>query len=140
MTDRPWPSFVADLGELPERCPCSARCRLEGGLVVCEAGHVGAIAALKALPQGPLVAWFQFMARVRERLAQGEREYEGRSFERPAHELAEEIEQELEDVAAWSYIAWTRVRRLRAALDRLEASGPNGGGEDTAPRGAGRRP
>jgi len=132
VTDRPWPSFVADLGEIPERCPCSAPCRLESGLVVCERGHVCSVAALKALPQGPLVTWFEFMARVRERLAQGDREYGDRSFARPAHELAGEIEEELFDTAAWSFIAWMRVRRLRAELARLEAAGSNGSGDGAA--------
>ena len=53
-----------------------------------------------------------FMRGVASRLEAGAREYGDVSFERPATELLSEIEEELLDVCAWSFIAWTRLRAV----------------------------
>lgn len=60
-----------------------------------------------------------FLARVRERLEAGEREYAGRSHARPTDDLLVEIQQELEDVCGWSAILWARLQRLRELNDPL---------------------
>lgn len=39
--------------------------------------------------------------------------YGDRSFHLPPAELAREIEQELLDLCAWSFILWCRLRALR---------------------------
>ena len=57
-----------------------------------------------------------FFSRVVARLEQGRREYGDRSFYRPAAELLDEIQQELEDVCGWSVILWSRLQHLRDDL------------------------
>ena len=42
---------------------------------------------------------------------------ETRSLDRPSVELAGEIEEELLDICAWSFILWTRLRGLRRAIE-----------------------
>jgi hypothetical protein len=57
-----------------------------------------------------------FAAAVESRLQQGAQTYGDRSFTRPPHVLAGEIEQELLDVCAWSFILWCRLRGLRERM------------------------
>lgn len=57
-----------------------------------------------------------FAAAVAARLEQGAKMYCDRSFALPADVLAGEVEQELLDVCAWSFILWCRVRALREPL------------------------
>ena len=57
-----------------------------------------------------------FTAAVAARLEQGAVPYGDRSFQQPPGALAGEIEQELLDVCAWSFILWCRVRELRNAI------------------------
>jgi hypothetical protein len=56
-----------------------------------------------------------FAAAVEGRLQQGAKAYGDRSFQQPPDMLIGEIEQELLDVCAWSFILWCRVRALRVA-------------------------
>jgi hypothetical protein len=58
----------------------------------------------------------EFLDRVRARLEVGQREYADRSYRRPPLELLEEIQEELEDVAAWSSILWEVLERVRPHL------------------------
>jgi hypothetical protein len=58
-------------------------------------------------------AFRTFAAAVETRLQQGATVYGGASFQRDPADLAGEIEQELLDVCAWSFILWCRVRALR---------------------------
>lgn len=53
-----------------------------------------------------------FAAAVASRLEQGAKIYGDRSFALPADVLAGEVEQELLDVCAWSFILWCRLRAL----------------------------
>src|SRR5262249_47533532 len=64
--------------------------------------------------------WPEFTAEVERRLEAGARAYGDASFDKPAHELIDEIEQELDDVMGWGFIEWVRLRRLRAILMTLE--------------------
>jgi len=64
-----------------------------------------------------------FVARLRARLDAGAREYGNATFERPAAELIDEIQQELEDVAGWGFLLWVRLDRLREHVARLGAAG-----------------
>ncbi len=57
-----------------------------------------------------------FAAAVEARLQQGAVTYRNASFHRDPADLAGEIEQELLDVCAWSFILWCRVRALRGRL------------------------
>jgi hypothetical protein len=59
-----------------------------------------------------------FAAAVAKRLEQGAALYADRSFTVPPDVLAGEVEQELLDVCAWSFILWCRVRALRGASER----------------------
>lgn len=64
----------------------------------------------------------RFIARLRQRLAAGAREYGDVSFTRPAAELIDEIQQELEDVCGWAFILWLRLDRQRAAASLSTAT------------------
>ena len=59
----------------------------------------------------------EFFQRIRERLEKGGVEYGGRSFSKPIRELLSEVEEEIVDTAAWSFIAWTRLRDIMRRLD-----------------------
>ena len=65
----------------------------------------------------------RFVTRLRARLTAGAVTYGNSSFTRPASELVDEIQQELEDVAGWSLLLWTRLERLR---DRVAEHGEGG--------------
>jgi hypothetical protein len=65
--------------------------------------------------------WPEFAAHVEARLLVGREVYGERSFEKPPAELAGEVEEELLDVCGWSFILWTRVRAIRAALEEKAA-------------------
>jgi hypothetical protein len=55
----------------------------------------------------------KILARLRLRLADGQREYGNKSFGLSFFELAEEIQQEMLDILGWSYIAWTKAKVLQ---------------------------
>ena len=61
----------------------------------------------------PLSSWPAFVAEAASRLERGRRDYGDRSFSIAPAELAREVEEELLDVAAWSFILWTRIRAIR---------------------------
>ncbi|HEX7422875.1 MAG TPA: hypothetical protein VF311_03160 [Terriglobales bacterium] len=63
-----------------------------------------------------LSTWATFAAAVEHRLDKGAVTFGNRSFTLPPGELAGEVEQELLDVCAWSFILWCRVRALRERL------------------------
>jgi hypothetical protein len=63
----------------------------------------------------PLETWPDFVEETTRRLQAGQKAYGDASFHRPPDELAREVEEELLDVAAWSFILWTRVRSIREA-------------------------
>ena len=65
----------------------------------------------------------RFVARLRARLVAGAATYGEASFQRPAAELVEEVQQELEDVAGWSLILWSRLERLRAGVEAIAVEG-----------------
>ena len=69
----------------------------------------------------------RFVARLRTRLEAGAATYGDRSFTRPAAELVDEIQQELEDVCGWSLLLWIRLERLRGAVERTELGGDHHG-------------
>lgn len=62
-----------------------------------------------------LASWPSFVDATSARLEAGRRDYGDRSFSLPPDELAREVEEELFDVAAWSFILWTRIRAIREA-------------------------
>lgn len=68
----------------------------------------------------------EFVALLLERLRAGEKQYGNSSFKRPLVEVIGEVEQELLDVSGWSLIAWTRLRRLRERIARIEQGGLDG--------------
>ena len=61
-----------------------------------------------------------FVGRVRTRMEVGAQTYGDASLSRPLTELIDEVEAELADVCGWSAIAFHRLERLRARLQRLE--------------------
>ncbi|MCA8975202.1 MAG: hypothetical protein KDC98_10795 [Planctomycetes bacterium] len=66
-----------------------------------------------------MTALDRFVARLRARLTAGAREYGDTSFTRPAADLVDEIQQELEDVCGWALILWLRLDRLRDRVSQL---------------------
>lgn len=67
----------------------------------------------------------RFIARLRQRLVVGAATYGDTSFTRPAAELVDEVQQELEDVCGWSLLLWIRLERVRRSAARIVE---NGGG------------
>ncbi|MFI5366484.1 MAG: hypothetical protein ACHQ4J_12765 [Candidatus Binatia bacterium] len=61
-----------------------------------------------------------FAAAVESRLQQCAKTYGDRSFRQAPDVLAGEVEQELLDVCAWSFILWCRIRALRERLSRCK--------------------
>lgn len=63
-----------------------------------------------------------FQAKMASRMRVGQREYGDRSFELPPLRLIDEIQQELIDVANWSFVLWQRLEQMRIAVSnaRLE--------------------
>jgi len=64
----------------------------------------------------PMDKWPEFMEAIKKRLKAGKREYGDCSFTCPASEIAEEIEEELLDVAGWAFFLWLRIRRMRKSF------------------------
>jgi len=64
----------------------------------------------------PVARWGAFTAAVAARLEKGREVYGDRSFSRAPAALAGEVAEELLDVAAWSFILWTRLESIRRAL------------------------
>jgi hypothetical protein len=60
--------------------------------------------------------WAAFAAEVEARLAAGAQAYADQSLAAAPADLAAEVEEELLDVAGWSFILWRRLRSLRTRL------------------------
>ena len=69
----------------------------------------------------------RFVDRLRARLEAGAATYGDASFTRPAAELVDEVQQELEDVCGWSLLLWIRLERLRGAVEQHELEGEEHG-------------
>ena len=69
----------------------------------------------------------RFVGRLRARLVEGAKRYGDSSFTRPAVELLDEVQQELEDVAGWSLLLWIRLDRLRRRVEQIGEQGGNDG-------------
>jgi hypothetical protein len=61
-----------------------------------------------------------FIRAVRGRLERGAVEYGDASFSADLPTLLSELEQEAEDLAGWSFILWSRLRRLRRIAEDAE--------------------
>jgi hypothetical protein len=57
-----------------------------------------------------------FVRKMQQRLAQGALDYGNRSFRLAPTALLNEIEEEIVDVAVWSFILWTRLASLEKRL------------------------
>lgn len=60
---------------------------------------------------------YTFVSRVASRLQRGAATYGDTSFDKPLATTADEILQELEDVAGWAAIAWVRIKKQLAWVD-----------------------
>ncbi len=69
----------------------------------------------------------RFVERLRARLVAGAATYGNTSFTRPAAELVDEVQQELEDVCGWSLLLWIRLDRLRGHVEQLQKGGERAG-------------
>lgn len=67
-----------------------------------------------------LEQWVDFVRRATVRLRRGAVEYGNRSLSAAPTRLADELLEELEDVAAWASILHGRIRQLRDRLEKLE--------------------
>lgn len=68
----------------------------------------------------------RFVARLRARLITGAAIYGDASFTRPAPELVDEVQQELEDVCGWSLLLWIRLERLKQSVATTEQGDTDG--------------
>ena len=68
----------------------------------------------------------RFVDRIRARLITGAAIYGNASFTRPAPELVDEIQQELEDVCGWSLLLWIRLERLKQSVEANGQGGTDG--------------
>jgi hypothetical protein len=75
-----------------------------------------------ASPQNLDADLVRFVQRLRARLVAGATVYGNESFTRPAIELVDEIQQEIEDVAGWGLILWIRLERLRERVAGVVAA------------------
>jgi hypothetical protein len=71
----------------------------------------------RELGRGLTGAFESFAGAVGRRLEQGRTAYGDRSFSKEPTELLREIEEELLDVCAWSFILWHRIRRMREIVE-----------------------
>lgn len=62
----------------------------------------------------------EFFSQVRKRLRAGANVYGDISFSRDPMQLIGEVEQELLDVAGWSWILYHRLQKLKAALREIK--------------------
>ncbi len=69
----------------------------------------------------------RFVERLRARLVAGAATYGNTSFTRPAAELVDEVQQELEDVCGWSLLLWIRLDALRGRVEQLPEGGERAG-------------
>lgn len=69
----------------------------------------------------------RFVDRLRARLAAGAGSHDDTAFTRPAADLANEVMQELEDVAGWALLLWIRLDPLRGRVEQLHEQGGNDG-------------
>ena len=61
-----------------------------------------------------------YCERIKARLEVGAQSYGDASFTRTPLELLEEIEQEILDIAGWSFILCHRVQKMKESLDITE--------------------
>jgi hypothetical protein len=65
----------------------------------------------------------EFLSHLRARLAKGAKEYGDASFNKPILDSTDEILEEIEDIAGWSFILWAQAkRRLRRVADSIEVA------------------
>jgi len=63
--------------------------------------------------------FIDFAASLRDRLSKGADEYGNKSFSKHPVVLLDEIEEELLDVANWSFILFKRIRSIKKALKEV---------------------
>ena len=78
-----------------------------------------------------------FVSRVASRLQRGAATYGDSSFDKPLATTADEILQELEDVAGWAAIAWVRIKKQLTWVDEsAKRLGHSEGPLDPVPHGS----
>lgn len=68
----------------------------------------------------PLDGWPAFAARVRGRLEAGRAAYADESFSKEPDELLGELQQEAMDLAGWGFVLFTRIERMREAIENID--------------------
>ena len=63
----------------------------------------------------------EFMAEVLRRMNQAKPVYGDSSFGKDPAEVIGEVQQELMDVCAWSYIVWTTIEKTKAKIESVLA-------------------
>jgi hypothetical protein len=65
----------------------------------------------------------EFLSHLKSGWARGAAEYGDASFSKPLLDTADEILEEIEDIAGWAFILWVQAkRRLRRVVDSIEAA------------------
>lgn len=55
----------------------------------------------------------EYLIKLEERLIAGAKAYGNKSFDKDSHKLIGEIQEEILDIAGWSYILWQRLETLK---------------------------
>lgn len=63
--------------------------------------------------------FIDFAAELQSRLRKGADEYENKSFSAHPITLLREIEEELLDVANWSFILFKRIRKIKKEIEKV---------------------
>ena len=66
----------------------------------------------------PLTEQEQYFRELEKRLKAGAEAYGDSSFGKSENSLLKEIQEEILDIAGWSYILWAKIERLKSSIDK----------------------
>jgi hypothetical protein len=67
----------------------------------------------------------EFFARIRGRMEKGNDSYQDRSFSADLIKLANEVQEEVLDIAGWGFILWRRIENTKDQLTRIRSEVDN---------------
>lgn len=58
--------------------------------------------------------WTKYFEELEKRIERGAIEYGDKSFDKSTEKLLGEIQEEILDIAGWSYILWEKLERMKS--------------------------